>query len=140
MRVLDYSRRCALFAALSLALASSLVVVGATRADAFPGDETKFCLYEHINGNINMPWDTTRQCFTSSAAANLNSTMNNQASSLKNNLSTPVCIYSEPNQLGYYKQIGPGDYLLNMTKDLIPGVGNWNDRVSSIGPTRSGSC
>lgn len=73
------------------------------------------------------------QCLDA-GGGNLNSTLNDKASSIVSWLPTTICVYDGPNRTGYSMAVGPGHYFRNLSKDGAPDGRSWNDRISSVGP------
>lgn len=90
--------------------------------------EEGFCVYENRNFNR---WGGDEQC--SSPPYNVDLSLNDKVSSIKNKTHTTWCVFVDADRGGYSLPVGGGSQFRDLALDTAPDGSSWNDRISSVG-------
>ncbi|GHC69723.1 peptidase inhibitor family I36 protein [Streptomyces flavofungini] len=117
-------------AALTVAVAVPSAAQGAGGSARDAGARAdKFCVYQHTTFNY---WGGIKECFYA-GSYNIKSSLDNRASSVKNNTATTMCAYQLKDQGGLKLRVGAGHYFKDLSKDLADDDRSWDNRISSVG-------
>lgn len=87
------------------------------------------CVYQHSSGRGSI------QCTDANGTLSLGPRLDNQVSSVYNDLGVSMCLYDDLGHGGYALPILPHSHYANLALNTAPDGRSWNDRISSIGPT-----